>query len=222
MFAGINNITDTLRDRSIKIPLLRKKKNEVVLRYRHDKSMEQFHKKIRSHLYLASLKKINIICDYYNNIDKIKGIPDELNDRLCDILEPLFVIANVIAQEENSKKVIKDLRDISITINQENNIDNEDESHVLLRILSDYLIEKKYSASLEKDAPIIILTDELYSYFLKTVEFPWLKSKNTFTSKLKKIKINNNVKTVSKKTQRFYFIEPKVFKDLCDRFDVDY
>jgi putative DNA primase/helicase len=85
-FAAIKRIPDTLMDRSIVVPMRRKKKTEPRPRYR-DRDSDQF-RRLRS----QALRWAN------DNIESLRDeepeVPDALNDRAADNWRPLLAIAD--------------------------------------------------------------------------------------------------------------------------------
>src|SRR5262249_8006243 len=85
-FAAIKPIRDTLMDRSIVVPMRRRKKTEPRLRYR-DRENDEF-RRLRS----QALRWAN------DNIESFRDaepeVPDALNDRAADNWRPLLAVAD--------------------------------------------------------------------------------------------------------------------------------
>ena len=65
MFAGINEIDDVLQDRTVRIPILRKKDNEVVDRYKGADDILELQREIRDELYTFALAYAKDIAEFY-------------------------------------------------------------------------------------------------------------------------------------------------------------
>jgi hypothetical protein len=85
--AGIGNLPDTVADRSVPIRLERKRRGEVVARFRRKKAMQQA-QDIKSKL----SRWIMSITSELKDAEPV--LPDELSDRQQDGSEPLFAIAD--------------------------------------------------------------------------------------------------------------------------------
>jgi hypothetical protein len=93
VLAGINRLSTTLADRSFRITLIRKRGDERVERF---SPKQQGHGLtwLRDDLHLAALQHAKDITDAYDRAEEFP-VPPETDDRLRDILEPLFAIAKV-------------------------------------------------------------------------------------------------------------------------------
>jgi hypothetical protein len=93
VLAGINRLSTTLADRSFRITLIRKRGDERLERF---SPKQQGHElaRLRDDLHLAALQNAKEIAYAYDRA-ALFPIPAETDDRLRDILEPLFAIAQV-------------------------------------------------------------------------------------------------------------------------------
>jgi hypothetical protein len=93
VLAGINRLSTTLADRSFRITLIRKQGDERLERF---SPKQQGHElaRLRDDLHLAALQNAKEIAYAYDRA-ALFPIPAETDDRLRDILEPLFAIAQV-------------------------------------------------------------------------------------------------------------------------------
>ena len=95
IIAGINKVADTIEDRSFKIIMARKKKDEEVHRFNLVKEQKKIDE-LKVWLYLFALNFAKEIAEvYYATTGRIKEI-SSLDDRLQDIAEPILSIALVI------------------------------------------------------------------------------------------------------------------------------
>ena len=93
VLAGINRLSTTLADRSFRITLIRKQGDERVERFSPKQQGNQL-ARLRDDLHLAALQHAKDITDAYDRAAQFP-IPAETDDRLRDILEPLFAIDQV-------------------------------------------------------------------------------------------------------------------------------
>lgn len=91
VLAGINRLVDTIEDRSFKIQLVRKTKQERVERFNLRKQAKDL-EAVREELKLWAEERKADIETVYDSIDEVKAL-ESLDDRLQDIAEPLVSIA---------------------------------------------------------------------------------------------------------------------------------
>ena len=122
MFAGINEIDDILQDRTVRIPLLRKKDNETVQRYKETPEILDLQRSIRDDLYVFALTYAKEIAEYYHK-EGITGM-DHLNNRELDIWEPVFLLANLVDKHSDSKNLTPIMETLSRKSLQEKQSDS--------------------------------------------------------------------------------------------------
>jgi Protein of unknown function (DUF3631) len=108
MLAGIGNLPRTLAERSIRLPLQKKKKGQKSTRLR-DRDTKEF-KDIRS-------KALRWVNDHQRRLEEIRDrdevqFPDALGDREGETWEPLLAIA-LLAGEEWKKRALKAAESLS-------------------------------------------------------------------------------------------------------------
>ena len=104
VLAGINRLSTTLADRSFRIELIRKCRGVKVERFsarQQDKTLTR----LVDDVHLAALEHARKITDAYNCAEDLR-IPSEADDRLRDILEPLFAIAAVADSKQRDNRYI--------------------------------------------------------------------------------------------------------------------
>lgn len=102
VLAGLEELSDTIADRCIKITLSRKKKTEKIERYDERKWLPLL-ARIKDDLHIFGLTYATEIAKFYNLPD-LMDIPAEADDRCRDILEPLFAIAMIVDTDANDMK----------------------------------------------------------------------------------------------------------------------
>jgi hypothetical protein len=101
VLAGINRLSTTLTDRSFRIELIRKRHDVRVERF-SARRQNQTLTRLRDDLHLAALQYAKEITNAYNCAEAF-SIPAEADDRLRDIVEPLFAIAVAAATYDGNK-----------------------------------------------------------------------------------------------------------------------
>lgn len=219
MFAGINDISDVLMDRCIRIKMLKKPKGVEIARYKVDDVTSQFLKNLRDDLYICGLQYASSIKKIYdsNSIE----LPEELSDREKDIWEVLFSIANFI-DRKNDTGLEQAIKEFSIESSKERskaNIEKND-SYKMISVLVD-IIPKLQPKKID-EANKYYDSDEVLSKFKKTEEFNWIKTKNYLTSMLgNKFGIGCDRFTIEGKKYRLYCIPDKHLKQLVDRYNLN-
>lgn len=219
MFAGIDDISDVLMDRCIKIKMFKKPKGVEVERYKLDNQTSDFLKELRDDLYIYGLEYAGTIKKIYDS-NKI-NLPNELSDREKDIWEVLFSIANYI-DRENDTSIERTLNEFSIESSKERakaNIEKND-SYKLITVLVD-IIPMLQPKKVDGDIKYYD-SDEVLNKFQKTEEFAWLKSKNNLTTMLyNKLHIGNDRITIKGKKIRTYCIADKQLEDIVERYNLN-
>ena len=206
--AGINKIADTVQDRCLKIILLRKKKAERIARINH--GWEEKFLQLRDDLHIFALNSVNKINQFYQDVDVLR-VPDRLDDRAKDILEPLFAIAAFVDWDLGSQASAS-LRDFCAE--QESiraNAEAEDESIVaVVGILAELEIG---------DQGIIILTpDDLLNHFQKSQNLSWIQNKKQAGSMMTKLGFKSKPHRVSGNVVRGYRVSRTEVDDLTGRY----
>jgi len=220
MFAGINEIDDVLQDRTIRIPLLRKKDSERVERYKETHEITNLQKQIRDSLYIFTLKHADEIAQLYHqeNTNGIEGM-DHLSNRELDIWEPIFLIANIIDAQSGSDitGMMQELSKRSQSEKQSQNV-SENETYKLLSVIKPMLIELTPLSN--NNGQYVYESEKVLDHFRKTEEFEWVDKSQKLTRKLKKVNIVSDQLRVGSERKRIYIIDSKKIYDLCERFKI--
>lgn len=105
VLAGINRLSTTLADRSFRIELVRKRSDARLERFSTRQQGKRL-ARLRDDLHLAALGHAREIIDAYNHAEEF-NISTAIDDRLRDIIEPLFAIAYVADANEGGKRHTK-------------------------------------------------------------------------------------------------------------------
>src|SRR5260370_18497650 len=155
VIAGINNLPDTLQDRCVKIYLHRKRATDKVERFMTGayKEMEG----LRNQIDAWGVRDIFRILGAYRDYKHL-GVPKEADERLRNILEPLFAIAAALPKwvgdklSEATRKLARDRRA------------NEEESNAVvlgLQVLRENFPEGEDSWRLRSDQALDIFEDDV-------------------------------------------------------------
>jgi hypothetical protein len=222
MFAGINEIDDVLQDRTFRIPLLRKKDNESVERYKETNEILRLQQEIRDDLYVFALTKAEAIAELYNTEGVIKGL-GHLNNRELDIWEPIFLLANLVDLESSSlnlTSILEDLSKESVDEKQAESVTQND-TYRVLNVLKSMLDDGEITPFSDNGEIKEFDAGEVLSYFKGWEEFNWIEKTHSLTRQLKKVHIMSDQKRFEGgKKRRIYIIKTKEFADWCERFKI--
>jgi len=221
MFAGINEIDDILQDRTVRIPLLRKKDDEIVERYKETHEVLELQRSIRDDLYVFALTYASKIAEYYHKDgpDGIVGM-NHLNNRELDIWEPIFLLANLIDTKNGNNELTDTMEALSKKSLDEKQSDSvaQNETYKILTILK-VMIEESQPLS-EYGDTLTFEAERVLEYFKANEDFDWIQRTNVLTRRLKKIKVSSDQRRIIGEKKRVYIINMKEFTDLCERFKI--
>ncbi|MBP7088993.1 MAG: DUF3631 domain-containing protein [Candidatus Omnitrophica bacterium] len=222
MFAGINEIDDILQDRTVRIPLLRKKDNETVQRYKETPEIIELQRSIRDDLYVFALTYAKEIAENYHKLDpEILKNMSHLNNRELDIWEPIFLLANLVDTYSHNKNLTTAMEALirkSLEEKQSDNI-SQNETYKLLTVLK---------AMLDELTPLndgtetkVFEAARVLEYFKATEDFDWIEKTNLLTRRLKRVKVVSEQRRLDFEKKRVYIVNLKDFADLCERFKIE-
>lgn len=96
-FAGISRVHDTISDRSFKIPMVRKRKDEKIERFNFRKLQGEI-EQLKKELQLWAEARREVITQTYDALDEIPGL-ESVDDRFKDISEPIFAVVSFACSE---------------------------------------------------------------------------------------------------------------------------
>ena len=221
MFAGINEIDDILQDRTVRIPLLRKKDDEIVERYKETPEVLELQRSIRDDLYIFALTHAKQIADYYHK-DGPGGIEgmSHLNNRELDIWEPIFLLANLVDAGKGNREITTVMEALSRKSLDEKQSDSvaQNETYKILTVLKTMIEELQ---PLNEQGDILIFEAErVLEYFKANEDFDWIQRTNVLTRRLKKVKVSSDQRRIIGEKKRVYIMNVKEFTDLCERFNI--
>lgn len=221
MFAGISEIDDVLQDRTVRVPLLRKKDNEIVQRYKETPEILELQRSIRDDLYIFALTYAKEIAEYYyiEGPDGIEGLK-HLNNRELDIWEPVFLLANVVDAKSGNTNLTSIMEALSKKSLEEKQSDSvsQNETYKILTILKMMLDEV---IPLSADGHIKVFEAErVFEYFKASEDFEWIQRTNVLTRRLKKVNVESDQRRIDGIKKRVYIVNTNLFVDLCERFKI--
>ena len=221
MFAGINEIDDVLQDRTVKIPILRKKDNEVVDRYKGSDNDVELQREIRDELYVFALTYGKDIADFYRmeGSNGIEGM-EHLSNRELDIWEPVFLLANVVDAKRGSRALTDLMGTMSRESAKEKQSDSitQNETYKILNVLK-VMIDEVTPISENADTRVFE-AEEVFKYFKKSEDFEWIEKTNVLTRRLKRVKVSSEQRRVNGEKKRVYILNVQALSDLCERFKI--
>jgi len=203
VIAGITNLPDTLQDRCIKIYLHRKRKSDVVERFMPStiERMEPLRNQIDA---WAVRERIRILAAYHHG----PALPRESDDRLKDMMEPLFAIASVMPKWinemllEGTKRLAKDRRA------------NEGESNPV--VLGIQALRENYPKDVEAWS---LRSDNALNIFREDV--PGVETKSQAQGLLRKFGFRSDRVRFGKRVLRAYVISRKALDRLVERYGLE-
>lgn len=221
MFAGISEIDDVLQDRTVRIPLLRKKDDETTQRYKGTPEILELQRSIRDDLYVFALTYGKDLAEFYHKEgpDGIEGL-SHLNNRELDIWEPVFLLANVIDSLASGMDLTGKMETLSKKSLEEKQSDSvsQNETYKILTVLKAMLDEV---TPISEDGDIRVFDAQaVLDYFKKTEDFEWIEKTQALTRRLKRVKVTSEQRRIDGEKKRIYSMNVKEFNDLCERFKI--
>ncbi len=220
MFAGINQLDDVLRDRTIRIPMMRKLPGERVERYCENRDLIRFQERLRDNLYIFGLTYGTEIGGVYQeHSGEIVGL-EHLSDRELDVWTPIFLLANIVDRTRgDGKKLVTDAMDRysrskSRERSEEDASDND--TSRLLSAVNQMLEEIRpmdTDGSLECYEP-----GEVFEFFQHRDDYYWLKSKSQLTRRLRRVGFETTVRKTLGKSRRVYLVDRASVRELTERY----
>ncbi len=205
VIAGINNLPDILRDRCLRIYLHRKRSGEKVKRFMpgfYD-SLQPMRNQTEAWAVREAFRILSAL-RHHNRLD----VPREADDRLRNILEPLFAIATTLPKWVNEKlvegaeKLAKDRRG-----------DEEESNAVVLAVqaLRENFPEGEDSWRLRSDRAFAIFEDDV----------PGIETKAQAQALLRRLGLHSRRVRVGKHVLRSYVLSRKTMDKLVERYGVE-
>ncbi len=210
ILSGIQDLPDTVIDRSIKIELIRKPQSDNVDRLQIDKIKSDL-QKIKDDLYNFALNRTPQILEAYEDFNQ-SVIPAGVDDRLRDGLEIIYSVASgfYLKEAEKFKATIQLLNSASILLSSTRNEEEEDIS--FSRAIS---LLKEQSDSL--DYELIMNTNEAIKLF-QDGNIDWVQEPKHAKSLLRKLGYRSGSHRINGQSVRGYKIEKNRLNNLFIRY----
>jgi Protein of unknown function (DUF3631) len=203
VIAGIENLPVTLQDRCIKIALQRKKHSEEVRRFMPEDY--ERHEHLRDQLDAWGERKAPAILKAYEDRERL-GVPTEVtDDRVRDILEPLFAIAGVLPKWVRLK-----LSEGAREIAQGRRSEEEESDPVVASVQS-------LTKAFPTDVDVWKLNTETALELLGDI--PGLEDRAAVQKLLRKIGFHSQANRIGKQVVRGYRIPRKSLERLSRRYN---
>ena len=221
MFAGINDIDDVLRDRTIRIQLWRKKESEVVERYKPTPKILEFQGEVRDELYIFALMYAGQIAQiYYENTTEILEGISHLSNRELDIWEPMILLANVVEQAGGEEDLVFKIEALSKELGKQKQEDSVSQNNTYqVLTVAKAMIDEVMPLSEEGNIAVFD-SGKVFEFFKKSEEFGWIEKSNILTYRLRTINVRSEQRRFAGEKKRVYLFDKAWIKDLCERFHI--
>lgn len=219
VFAGVNDISDTLYDRSIELRLLKKQKNEKAEAYHKDVAVKNFIARTRQELYVFGLANgPEIDKKYIANLSTLTFL-DGLENRARERWAPILILADFVGDVDLMNDV-KKYTDYDIQIHTAGKAIDK----VLLGVIAGL---KELLGNVQpvkkRGAFKCYITKEVLDFLVSA--HPEIRksidSLNDLTKLLLKKGIEVKSENVKGQTKRCYRLDPSVVDDLAKRYSVE-
>ncbi len=202
VIAGINDLPGTLQDRCIKIFLHRKKQSEGAARFLPE--TYQRLEPLRNQLEAWSMRDEQRIIEAYSNRDQL-SVPSAADDRLRDILEPLFAIASVLP-----KWVSEKLAEGTLIIAKERSAEEAESNAVVLglQVLREHMPRQVESWHVRTDEALALFSEEI----------PSIETKAQAQALMRRLGFKSERQRVGKKVLRAYRVHRRRLQKLSERY----
>ena len=212
VLAGIKGVSDTLEDRSFKIPMIRKAPGEKVKRFnlrQQDSELQQ----IRDDCYIFGLKHGPDVIELYDSqTGEFPGM-EGLDNRLKDILKPLLAIASVIdtLSGDTTLPTVKSLIDLSKDLGKGRKAAEDLNSAIPVAVSA-------MKTLLNGEEEKFVSVEELFEKFGTEDDLGFIHSKRGMAFFLSKIRIDRASEWKEGKTVRGYVLSQKHLDNLGVRY----
>ncbi|MFQ5956949.1 MAG: DUF3631 domain-containing protein, partial [Candidatus Brocadiales bacterium] len=207
--AGLISLPDTLSDRVLKIDMARKKTVEKVERLNLRKEGREL-ESLRDDLYLVCLGYDQEIIKFYDKAEEL-GIPQELDDRLRDVLEPLFAMAGVIDAERGNLDATTALKSYALELAGAKGADDHAD-------LAQHTVQALLKLNLEPGDVRVLTGKEALELFRQESELEWCDTSRKAGRLHHRLGFSSYPHRVGIKQVRGYKINSQDIEDLKERY----
>lgn len=216
MFAGLNDLDDVLRDRTIRIDMV-KPADESVEIYFETEAVEGAQQTLRDHLYTLGLTVAPTLADNYRQ-PPATGL-EHLRNRERDIWWPILALARLVDRTAGSEVVTTAMLDLSRRLSQLKQQEDAAVSETLQLLMTwkEMMEQKSPERFLDETDTQFYPCESVFEFFKATEAFAWLQHQKTLTRKLARLPIRVDRRRFQGRMERFYRVCPKEFEDLYRR-----
>ncbi|MFI5324254.1 MAG: toprim domain-containing protein, partial [Thermodesulfobacteriota bacterium] len=210
ILAGINSLPGTVADRSIKIELIRKNRDENVARLQTDRMQDEL-QSLRDDLHIFALEKMPAILTFYSEFRE-DLIPEGVDDRLRDALEIIFSIGAGIYYPDGKFPLLSLLKDAARDLSGIR--ESEEDEVSFIRAICILLEEFQGQWGDE-----VILTSKEAMEIFQAGGIDWVQEPKHAKGILKKLGIRSEPHRINGKLVRGYKVQLSTIKDLSERYE---
>ncbi len=209
--AGISSLPDTAADRSLKIELIRKRKDEDVMRLKIRRLQSEL-QSLRDALHIFALERAPKILEAYDSFpDDL--IPEGVDDRLRDIFEVVFSVAGGLFcyDKEKFPPILAHLRDAANALSGIRTAAEDDTSFIrAIQIL-------KYKLDESREEKLILRSEEAVKVF-QSGGIAWVVENKHAGKLLRNLGFRSKSHRVVDEFVRGYEITLQQIEDLFQRY----
>lgn len=219
-FAGIGDLYEVLRDRTIRIPLLKAKSTELIEDYRPSPLILAQQREMRDELYMFALKWGPDLANIYLSPKcTVRGL-DHLIGREKSLWLPLFLIAEAVDESNGSTELIDALRELSkLSVEEKQKAACDSSGLMTLLSVLKRMIED-LSPVEQTEGRLVFEATAVFEYFKGTEEFGWLEHRHTLTRRLGQYGFRKDRRREEGQRRDFYVILTETLDGLCERYGV--
>ncbi len=219
MLIGINELDNVLRERVIRIRILRKRREEVVEHDTESDSVMTTQKKLRDDLYIFGLTCGKSIASLYReHFNDIRGL-ESLANREADLWAPIMAIANLV--DADGTTITEMMRVLSAQCKAERVEDDQEDSQMMVVASAlNHMIEEARAVGGEADCPLFD-SDTAYRFIMRACGFEGSISKTKLTQMVMRVGVKVKIAKVNGVTKRCYQVPLAALHDFSNRYPVD-
>lgn len=210
--AGLISLPNTLEDRVLRIDMARRKRGDRAERLNLRRCGEEL-TKLRDDLYLVGLHYDQAVIEFYDKAEEL-GMPEELDDRLRDISEPLFALASIIDAERGNLDITSSLKSYVLELAVARGADDHGD-------LAQHTVRALLKLNIQPGDSKVITGKEVMELFRQEPELEWVDTSQKAGRLLNRLGFNSYPYRVGMKQVRGYKISHADLEDGRGRYAED-
>lgn len=215
MMAGLKELESTLRDRTIRIDMVRQA-GETVRRYRVTTEMKSWHQQIRDEQYQFGLTQAGLIDHLYQNAESLPFLK-HLHGRELDLWEPILILASLVDQASATADLLPEMIALSLAAWQSKQAEDQFGNETIQLLITWRELMTTLPAAIEEGDTLLYAQDAVLTFFRNTEAFAWMEHARALTVRLQRLRIVTERRRVGPELRRFYKVDRVAFADLCRR-----